>query len=103
MNPDDLKQIIAESVRASLADNDDVLSREELRELMHDAVVEAMSTLGIDARNPMDVQRDMQFLRELRETSERVKQRTIFVLVGILVTGIAAATWLGLKGLLGQP
>ena len=69
---------------------------------MHDAVVEAMSTLGIDARNPMDVQKDMQFVRELRLMSERVKQKTYLTMVALVVGALAAAAWLGIKSMLGQ-
>lgn len=98
MNPDELKALIEEA----LTHGGEVLSREELRELMHDAVVDAMSTLGIDARNPMDVQKDMLFIRELRLTTEKIKSRTILTLVGIVIAAAAGATWLGFKTLLGS-
>jgi hypothetical protein len=99
MEPEELKDLIREAVSDSIA-NGDVLGREELRELMHDAVVEAMSTLGIDARNPMDVQRDMQFVRELRLMSESVKKKTLLTMVGLLVAALLGVAWLGVKSLL---
>lgn len=70
---------------------------------MHDACVDAMSTLGIDARNPMDFQRDMQFVRELRLTSEKIRSRALLTLVAVLVTALLSAVFLGIKSLLHHP
>ena len=100
MDSQELKDIIQEAVRESIAQGDEVLSRNEMRDLMHDAVIEAMSTLGIDARNPMDVQLDMQYLRVLRLTSDKVKSKVIMTLVGVLIMATLAATWIGFKSFL---
>lgn len=100
---DQLRELIKEAVRESLHRDGEVLSREQLRELMHDACVDAMSTLGIDARNPLDFQRDMQFIRELRLASDRIKTRAIMTVVGMVVAALLAAVWLGIKALLHQP
>jgi len=100
MEPEQLKQLIREAVIESVAQSDEVLSREELRQIMHDAVVEGMSSLGIDARHPMDVQKDMQFVRELRLMSEKVKQKTYLTMVALVVAALAGATWLGIKSVL---
>lgn len=95
MRDEELKELIQDAVSESLR-------RDEIRGLVHDGVVEALKTMGVDAQNPIDVQKDMQFVRELRLTSEKVKHRTIFTLLGILLTGIAAATWIGLKDLIAR-
>ena len=102
MEPEELKRLISEALSESLMHGGDVLDRQELHDLMHDAVVEAMSTLGIDARNPLDVQKDMLFVRELRLTSENIKKRALFTLIGLLIAAGAGAMWLGFKSLLGQ-
>lgn len=99
MEPEQLKQLIREAV-SDAAHQGEVLDREELRTLMHDAVVEGMSTLGIDARNPMDVQKDMQFVRELRLMSEKVKQKTYLTMVALVIGALAGAVWLGVKSML---
>ena len=99
MEPEELKQLIRDAV-SDAARHGEVLDREELRSLMHDAVVEGMSSLGIDARHPMDVQKDMQFVRELRLMSEKVKQKTYLTMVAVVVAALAGATWLGIKSLI---
>lgn len=99
---DQLRELIKSAVSESLKEGD-VLCREELRDLMHDACVDAMSTLGIDARNPLDFQRDMQFVRELRLTSEKIRSKALLTLVAALVTALLSAVFLGVKALLHQP
>jgi hypothetical protein len=99
---DQLRDLIKQAVSESLREGD-VLCREELRDLMHDACVDAMSTLGIDARNPLDFQRDMQFIRELRLTSEKIRNKAVLTIVSILVAAVLGAMWLGIKSLLHHP
>lgn len=99
MEPEQLKQLIREAV-SDAANQGEVLDREELRTMMHDAVVEGMSSLGIDARNPLEVQRDQMFVRELRLMKEKVAQKTYLTMVALLVGAIAGAAWLGIKSLL---
>lgn len=96
MESEELKQLIREAV----SEGGEVLDREELRTLMHDAVVEGMSTLGIDARNPLDVQKDMQFVRELRLMSEKVKQKTYLTMAALVAAALVGAVWLGVKSVL---
>lgn len=98
MHPEELATLIRTTVQEALAQGDEVISKDDLRELMHDAVVEGMSTLGIDARNPLDVQKDMQFVRELRLMSEKVKQKTYLTIVALIIGALAATIWLGFKG-----
>lgn len=87
--------------------------REELSELTQNtsvgveeavriAVTTTLITLGMDASNPLGLQQDMAFIRELRDTSEKIKSRGILVLVGIMLTGLAATVWLGMKASIGQ-
>ena len=102
MNPEEFKALIREAVSESVAQSGEVLDREELRLMMSDAVLEGMSSLGIDARNPMDVQKDQQFVRELRLMSDKVKQKTYLTMIGVLMAAMCGAVWLGIKSVLAQ-
>ena len=70
------------------------MDREELKEVVKEAMIETLVGLGIQASDPMEMQRDHQFLREIRLTAEKVKTKGILVSVGVLVTGL-----LGLLGI----
>lgn len=82
------------------------------------AVESVLIRLGIDVSNPLMVQKDMQalriisgkmsdpegakdfaYLRELRTTAESIKSKTLATVVGILITGVLSAVFLGIKSI----
>ena len=77
-----------------------VLSHEELESLIRKTVDETLTSIGLDHKNPIELQRDFQALREWRQAMQDVRKKTIITLIGILVTGFAAAVWIGLKSML---
>lgn len=97
MDREQLSEIIRDAVHESVAHEGKILDRDELRDLMHEAVIDALSTIGIDANSPLEVQKDMQFMRELRLTSGRIKQKSILTVVGFLLAAGGGMIWLGFK------
>jgi hypothetical protein len=77
------------------------MSPEELRQMIRETVQETFTTLGVAVDDPIEVQKDFQHLREWRQTSESIKSKGILAMAGILVSGLAAAAWLGVKQILG--
>ena len=73
-----------------------------VEEAVRIAVTTTLITLGMDASNPLGLQQDMAFIWELRDTSEKIKSRGLLVLVGIMITGLAATFWLGMKAAIGH-
>tara|TARA_R110002167_G_C12707228_1_gene655160 strand:- start:49612 stop:49908 length:297 start_codon:yes stop_codon:yes gene_type:complete len=98
MNDDELRSLIREEMEASRQP-----SMVGVQDAVRMAVQETLITLGMDAGNPLQLQQDMAFIRELRETSEKVKSRGLLILVGLLMTALASAVWLGFKASLGTP
>jgi len=83
-----------------MKDNECVtLTKEELRELIRQTVTEALTRLGMDTSHPLEVQRDFQFVRDWRTTTESVKGKAILAAVGITVIGILSLVWLGIKSI----
>lgn len=74
------------------------LTPDEARVLIRDTVRETLLTLGLSMDDPLQVQKDFQHLREWRETTEAVKKKTAMAIAGVLVSGICAAAWMGIKG-----
>lgn len=60
------------------------------------AIRTTLLTLGIDATEPVETQRDMQYLRAWRENSQAMRRKVATVVVTALVT---ASLTLGLIGL----
>ena len=92
MEEQELRDLIREELEASRAPTTVAVA-----DAVRLAVQETLVTMGMDATDPLQLQKDMAFIRELRETSEKVKSRGLLVLMGILVTALASAVWLGIK------
>lgn len=80
------------------------------------AVSIVLTSLGIDTKDPIKAQRDFAALHEMRElvdddefqrdlahlrswrkATEDVRAKTFMAVIGLLITGAAAAFWLGIK------
>jgi CTP:molybdopterin cytidylyltransferase MocA len=78
--------------------NKEVLSAEKthlIRTVARDAVEQTLTTMGIDAENPLEVQRDMQHLRASRKGSENTRALVKKTAVPIICVGVIAAVWGG--------
>lgn len=78
------------------------LTPEEARALIREAVREAFLMLGVKVDDPIEVQKDFQHLREWRTTTDSIKSKGMLTIVGIAVSGLVAAFWLGFKELIGK-
>jgi len=85
------------------------------------AVRETLTTLGIDPEDPLKAQKDMVALREVRDlldddefqkdmihlrrwrkTMDAVETKGLLVMVTLIISGVAAAFWIGFKDVLGK-
>jgi len=71
-----------------------ILSTQEIEDIANKAAGKAVETtliaLGIDAKNPLEVQRDMQFARNLRTLSENAGRKTVMTTIGVVVLAVLA-------------
>lgn len=74
------------------------MTEAEIRRIVAHAVDETLTRLGIEADEPIEVQKDMQHLRAWRESIATVKRQGIITAIGILTAGIIGAIWLAIKG-----
>lgn len=73
------------------------LTADEARVLIRETVRETLLTLGLSTDDPIQVQKDFQHLREWRQTTEAVKSKALLAVVGVIVSGLVAAMWMGVK------
>jgi predicted type IV restriction endonuclease len=60
-------------------------------------VVRTMTSLGVDVSNPLEVQADFQFIRGMRSNWNSVKSRSIFMAVGLMITGFFTFLWAAVR------
>lgn len=76
------------------------VDREEMQQYVAEAVKQTLVQLGIATNDPIQMQRDMQHLRQWRNAVESIQQKGILTIITILVTGLLAALWIGIKELI---
>lgn len=71
--------------------------RVSVKEAVTEASKEVMEStflaLGLDIRQPLEIQRDMQTIRSWRLSKEKVVSHGVMVSMGILITALAAIIW----------
>lgn len=60
-------------------------------------VTQVLTGLGVDASDPLSVQRDMQFIRSMRQSWDTAKNNGLIVGTGIMITGFVTYLWLAIK------
>lgn len=61
------------------------------------AIRGTLISLGVDADNPLETQQDFAALRDWRTTMTAIRSRGLKTVVAVLVTGLLAALWVGIK------
>jgi len=75
------------------------MEAEELTAIVEAAVKETLISIGINADDAIELQKDHSFVRELRETHEAVKRKGILALVGAIITGAVTLGYFLLRDL----
>lgn len=68
------------------------------RKAVQETVKTTLLTFGIDADNPIELQKDMQHLRDWRLAVGTIKKQSIVTAVGIITAGVLGAIWYMLRG-----
>ena len=84
-------------IRAIVNDTAQKAAKQAAEQAAEEAVRRTLLTLGMSIAEPLEVQKDMQHLREWRLTTAAAKRHGVLVFLGIIVSGIAGAIWLMVK------
>ena len=90
----------AEGIAQQAAERTVDAMRGEIVQAVDDGVTDALTRVGIDPEKPLEMQRDMQFVRDWRSTVSSVRKKGLLTAVGLIVAGLVSALWLGMKSLL---
>ncbi len=77
---------------------DDDKVKEIVRVTVKETLNELFMELGVDVKDPTEVQKDFAFVRNWRESSQALKQHGILTAIGVVVVGALALIWNSLKG-----
>lgn len=74
-----------------------VLSAPEVSDLVASAVRQTLLQLGIDAADPLEMQKDFQHLRDWRTSTTELKRKGLLALLGIVLSGFLGLVLLGFR------
>ena len=94
MNDKELRDIIREEMEANRP------APIHLQDVVRTSVHETLISIGVDASDPLKVQQDLAFLRDVRQAHATVKSKGILILVGLFLSSMTAAMWIGIKSAL---
>ncbi|MCR4332287.1 MAG: hypothetical protein NUV34_06225 [Sulfuricaulis sp.] len=64
-----------------------MMTEQETRAIVREAVRETLISLGIDSDDHTGLQQDMAFLRSWRESTSAIKRQGLLTAVGVIVIG----------------
>lgn len=73
------------------------LSEEEISALVEKGVYDAFVRVGMDADDPLSLQKDFQHLRDWRRSSESLRRSGRLAVLAFVITGLLGLIWVGLK------
>lgn len=85
-------------IRAIVEDAANKAAKAAVEQAAEEAVRRTLLTLGMSTAEPLELQKDMQHLREWRMAMGAAKRHGLFAIITILVSGLAGAVWLMVKG-----
>lgn len=73
------------------------MTKDDIDDIVSKAVKETLTSMGFQADNPIEAQRDMQFLRAWRSSTEAVKRQSIATTIAVITAGLLGLVWLALR------
>lgn len=78
----------------------EILTKEEVKEIVTEAVKQTLTELGIASDEPIEMQQDFAHLRSWRESSEAVQRKGLLALIGIFISGFIGLIIVGIQAVL---
>ena len=73
------------------------MKKDQMHDIIRQSVLETLTSLGIDINNPLDVQKDLQYIRRMREGSDAVKGNVIKAIIATTIPTCIYVVWLAIK------
>ena len=96
MSPDEIEAIAGRAAREA-AQAVAEAQTEKLKEIVAESVRATLIQLGIEHANPIEMQKDFQHLRSWRQAGEDLRTKGIAALLGIFIAGAISLILVGMK------
>jgi len=96
LSPDEIEAIAQRAARSELK-NHTILTRDDVTDVVAEAVKQTLLQLGVDFSQPIEMQRDFQHLRQWRRAGEELRSKGMLAMLTIFLTGVVGLIVVGLK------
>lgn len=74
------------------------MTEADIRRIVAETVQETLTKIGLDTKEPLELQKDMAHLRGWRTSSDTIKRQSVITAVGILTTGFIGMIFYIVRG-----
>lgn len=74
------------------------MTEAEVKRIVAETVERTLLTLGVDTDDPIELQRDLQMLRDWRLSVSAIKRQGLVTAVGVITVGALGLLWMAISG-----
>jgi hypothetical protein len=78
------------------------LTEKDIEHIVEKTIETTLIKMGVEVNNPLEMQKDLQHLRDWRRATGTIRVKGFLFVAGIIVTGALAALWVGIKHMVVQ-
>jgi hypothetical protein len=97
LTPEEIEEIATKAARAAIHE-----AREDVTHLIQQTVAQTLTQIGIESKEPIEMQKDFQHLRSWRQSGEAVKRQGMLTVWGIFLSGLIGLVVMGLSAYFGH-
>jgi DUF1009 family protein len=97
MTPEEIKGVVQDVLAEQK-----LLAPKDLDDAVLKTIAAILTSFGIEEEDRKEIRADFQHLRRFRKSYEQVERVGWTAAIGVVVTGVAGALWLGFKTMLGK-
>jgi hypothetical protein len=97
MTPEEIKSVVQDVLAEQK-----LLQPNDVDAVVFKTIATILTSFGIEEDDRKEIRADFQHLRRFRKSYEQVERVGWTAAIGVVVTGVAGALWLGFKTMLGK-
>lgn len=74
------------------------MNEAEVKKIVAETVKQTLLTMGVDTDDPIELQRDLQHLRDWRLSVAAIKRQGLLTAVGVIMVGVLGLIWMAISG-----
>lgn len=92
------RRVAMEVVQETTTEVVNVAVKGAVKEATKEVLESTLLALGLDLKQPLEIQKDMLHVRSWRTSTETIKRQGLLTAVIIIVTGLAGLIWAAVQG-----